>query len=222
MKSGLLIVALLSAGVFATAYAQVAGTSTTLGVSAVESSQVALGWSVKKSILGKTVYSESGQKVGKVEDLIVAPSRNLSFMIIGAGGFVGIGRHDVAVPVSQLQNLGGKLVMPGATPASIKALPAFEYAKDSAQREAFLASADEEIAKAKADIAALQKRAGAASADAKAALDTQITALQPELKAAEAKLADLRRATVNRWKEFESAVSAATVRLRKSIDKAMA
>jgi hypothetical protein len=52
-------------------------------------------------------------------------------------------------------------------------------------------------------------------------LDTQITALQPELRLPKP-LADLRRATVNRWKEFESAVSAATVRLRKSIDKAMA
>jgi hypothetical protein len=40
-----------------------------------------------------------------------------------------VGRHDVAIPVSQLKQADGKIVLPGATKEAIKALPKFEYAK---------------------------------------------------------------------------------------------
>ncbi len=110
------------------AMAQVAG-STRLGVSVEEIKIVASGWSAKKQILGKTVFNENNEKVGKIDDLIVAPTGELSFVIIGAGGFAGVGRHDVAIPVQQIQLQDGKFVLPGATKAAVKALPKFEYAK---------------------------------------------------------------------------------------------
>jgi hypothetical protein len=110
------------------AAAQVAGSST-LGVAVEEMKAVALGWSVKKQILGQSVYNEQKQRVGKIEDLIVAPDTSVSFAIIGAGGFVGLGRHDVAIPVGQLKQQDGKFVLPGATKEAIKALPKFEYAR---------------------------------------------------------------------------------------------
>ena len=111
------------------AMAQVAG-STRLGVSVEEVKIVASGWSAKKQILGKTVFNENNEKVGRIDDLIVAPTGELSFVIVGAGGFVGVGRHDVAVPVQQMQLQDGKFVLPGATKAAVKALPKFEYAKN--------------------------------------------------------------------------------------------
>ena len=108
--------------------AQTAG-STTLGVAVEELKVVAVGWSVKKQILGKTVYNENNQKVGRIDDLIVAPDSAVSFAIIGAGGFVGLGRHDVAIPVQQIKLQDAKFILPGATKEAIKALPKFEYAK---------------------------------------------------------------------------------------------
>jgi sporulation protein YlmC with PRC-barrel domain len=108
--------------------AQTAG-STRLGVAVAELNVVAVGWSVKKQILGKTVYNESNQKVGRIDDLIVAPDSAVSFAIIGAGGFVGLGRHDVAIPVQQIKLQDDKFMLPGATKEAIKALPKFEYAK---------------------------------------------------------------------------------------------
>jgi sporulation protein YlmC with PRC-barrel domain len=107
---------------------QTAG-STRLGVAVAELNVVAVGWSVKKQILGKTVYNESNQKVGRIDDLIVAPDSAVSFAIIGAGGFVGLGRHDVAIPVQQIKLQDDKFMLPGATKEAIKALPKFEYAK---------------------------------------------------------------------------------------------
>ena len=109
--------------------AQVAG-STSLGVTAEELRAVAVGWSAKKQVLGKTVYNENKEKVGAIDDLIIAPDRAVSFAIIGAGGFVGLGRHDVAIPVTQLKQADdGKILLPGATKQAIKAMPRFEYAK---------------------------------------------------------------------------------------------
>ena len=105
--------------------AQVAGTATTV----VDSTKTAMGWSVKKTLMGKTVYNDADQKVGKVEDLIISPDKNVSYVIVGAGGFVGINRHDVAIPVTQIQDHAGKLVLGSATKESIKALPEFVYTR---------------------------------------------------------------------------------------------
>jgi sporulation protein YlmC with PRC-barrel domain len=200
--------------------AQVAGGTTTIDASITESTRLAMGWSVKNTLMGKTIYNDAGQKVGKVQDLIIAPDRNVSYVIVGAGGFVGIGRHDVAIPVTQIQDQAGKLVMAGATQDMIKGMPEFRYATDSTKRDAFVAAADKDIANGKAAVIRLEKKAGAAAADAKASIGVDISALQSDLKSAEAGLSKMKQASADRWREFEADVSAATARLRKSTEKA--
>jgi len=119
----------LALGVTArTAHAQAAG-SVTLGIAGDELKIVALGWSAKRQILGKSVHNDDGKKIGSIDDLIVAPDRSISYAIIGVGGFLGLRKHDVAIPVSQLKRDGHKLVLPGATKDALKALPEFHYAK---------------------------------------------------------------------------------------------
>ena len=201
--------------------AQVAGGTTTVEASITESTRLAMGWSVKKTLMGKTIYNDAGVKVGKVEDLIISPDKNVSYVIVGAGGFVGIGRHDVAVPVAQIQDKAGKLVMAGATKESIKAMPGFTYASDTGKRDAFVAAASKDIADGKAAVASLERKAGAAVAGAKTQIDADITALQSDVKSAEAKLSEMKQANSARWREFEADVSAATARLRKSTEKAL-
>ena len=126
MFVALMSTALLESGI---TLAQVAG-STTVGVAVAEMEEVAVGWSVKKKILGRIVSNEKNEAVGKVDDIIIAPDKGVSYLIIGAGGFVGLGRHEVAIPIDQIQEQGGKIVLPGATKEAVKALPPFEYAKD--------------------------------------------------------------------------------------------
>jgi sporulation protein YlmC with PRC-barrel domain len=129
MRTFVMVISIaLLAAVASPARAQVAG-STRLGVAVEQTSAVALGWSAKKQVLGQAVYNEQNQRVGTIDDLIIAPDTAVSFVIIGAGGFVGIGRHDVLIPVEQLKQQDKKFVLPGATKEAIKALPKFEYAK---------------------------------------------------------------------------------------------
>jgi hypothetical protein len=128
----LLIIALASAFTCA-ANAQVAG-KTTVGVTVNTLQVVASGWSAKKQILGQTVFNDAGEKVGKVDDLIIAPDKSVSFAIVGAGGFVGLNRHDVAVAVDHFTlRDDGAIVLPGASKEAIKALPEFEYAKQASK-----------------------------------------------------------------------------------------
>jgi len=106
----------------------VAGTTTTVvGVSADELVTVVKGWSAKKQVMGKDVYNDKDEKVGVVEDLIVAPDKAVSYAIIGAGGFLGMGKHDVAIRMNQFKLVEGKFTLPGATKEAVKAMPAFQY-----------------------------------------------------------------------------------------------
>jgi sporulation protein YlmC with PRC-barrel domain len=113
--------------------AQVAG-STLLGVAAAEMREVTYGWSAKRRVLGKAVYNHNNQVIGKIDDIIVAPDKAVSYAIIGAGGFLGVDRHDVAIPVSQIKLQDGKLVLPGASKQALDAQPNFEYAPPTRQK----------------------------------------------------------------------------------------
>jgi sporulation protein YlmC with PRC-barrel domain len=118
----------LLTGATASISQQVVG-STQLGVAVAELRDVTTGWSAKRQVLGKTVFNDGGDRIGKVDDIIVAPDKAVSYAIIGAGGFLGVGRHDVAIPVSQIkQQSDGKFILAGATKDALKAMPPFEYA----------------------------------------------------------------------------------------------
>ncbi len=199
--------------------AQIAGTSTTVGVSIVESTQVASGWSVKKTILGKMVYTDTGVKIGKVEDLIIEKDRQVSYVIIGAGGFVGIGTHNVAIPVSQIEDRRGKLVMPGATRDIVKALPRFDYADDNARRDEFIAKTQAELKNAGAEIAMMKSQAVTGTNEAKAEFALKINTSEKALEDTEDKLNEMKHAAANRWTEFEANVKDANERLKKSLAK---
>ena len=91
------------------ASAQVAG-SQTIGVSVEQESIIVNGWSAKKSLLGKPIYNEQGQKVGVLHDIIIAPDNAASFAIVAAHQFLGVSQHDVAVRVGNgARSLGKNL-----------------------------------------------------------------------------------------------------------------
>jgi sporulation protein YlmC with PRC-barrel domain len=125
----MVLVAMVSLVIAAGAADSAAQTAGSTLISTEQLREVATGWSAKKQILGKDVYNETGEKIGDINDLIVAPSRAVSYAIVGVGGFLGVGEHNVAVPVSKLKQQMGKIVLSGATKDALKAAPKFEYAK---------------------------------------------------------------------------------------------
>jgi hypothetical protein len=125
---GIVLISGLTIASSAMLQAQVAG-STLLAVSVTEAREVADGWSAKRQILGRAVFNDQNEKIGAVDDIIIAPDKSVTYAIIGAGGFLGVARHNVAIRVSQLKVDGDTLVLPGATKEALKQAPEFEYAR---------------------------------------------------------------------------------------------
>ena len=100
----------------------------TIGITTEEIKLLAKGWSIKKDILGKDVYNDANEKVGVIEDIVVTPEKAMSYAIVSTGGFLGMAKHDVVVPVNQLKIKADRVTLPGATKESVKAMPEFKYA----------------------------------------------------------------------------------------------
>lgn len=87
------------------------------------SKETVRGWSVKDKIMGKSVYNENDEKVGDVADIVLQSNGQVEYFVIGAGGFLGMGQHDVAIPFDKIQYMDDKLTLRGYTKDQLKALP---------------------------------------------------------------------------------------------------
>jgi sporulation protein YlmC with PRC-barrel domain len=103
------------------------GAPQTLSIMKVDPASLATGYRTSK-VVGSTVVNEANETVGTIDDLIVTPSEKVPFAVLSVGGFLGMGTKYVVVPYSALQVRDKKMVLPGATKESLKALPEFKYA----------------------------------------------------------------------------------------------
>jgi sporulation protein YlmC with PRC-barrel domain len=105
--------------------APIAGKAT-IGIAVAEEAIIAPGWRASK-LLKSDVYNDANQKIGKIDDFVVAPDGKLSVAVVETGGFLGVKAHRVAIPLQQFTHVGPKTVLPGATKEALKALPEFKY-----------------------------------------------------------------------------------------------
>jgi sporulation protein YlmC with PRC-barrel domain len=90
--------------------------------------QLASGYRASK-LAGADVFNKNKDTIGTVDDLIVSPGGDRgTYAILSVGGFLGIGKHLVAVPFNDLQITNRRVVLPEATRKSLEALPEFKYA----------------------------------------------------------------------------------------------
>jgi sporulation protein YlmC with PRC-barrel domain len=99
---------------------------TVLGVTVAETGLIATGHRVSK-LLHVDVYNDKGDKIGKVDDLVVSTDGTLSTAVVNVGGFLGVGKHLVAIPVRQFTQIAPRAVLPNASKEQLKGLPKFEY-----------------------------------------------------------------------------------------------
>jgi sporulation protein YlmC with PRC-barrel domain len=60
------------------------------------------GWRASK-LVGVDVYNEANEKVGDINDIILDKSGKVANVILGVGGFLGMGEHYVAVSYDKLK-----------------------------------------------------------------------------------------------------------------------
>ncbi len=84
-------------------------------------------------LIGASVYNDSAETIGEVDDLLIPPAGGPPVAIISVGGFLGLGARLVAVPYEDLRLGNGRWSLPGATKESLSALPGFAYEATSSR-----------------------------------------------------------------------------------------
>jgi sporulation protein YlmC with PRC-barrel domain len=64
--------------------------------------QSANQWRASK-LVGLTVYGANNERIGDINDVLVDRNGNAEAVVIGVGGFLGIGEKDVAVPFKSVE-----------------------------------------------------------------------------------------------------------------------
>jgi hypothetical protein len=59
-------------------------------------------WRTSK-LVGANVYNEANEKIGDIDEVILDKSGKMTSVILGVGGFVGMGEHYVAVAFDKLK-----------------------------------------------------------------------------------------------------------------------
>jgi len=103
-------------------------------------------WQASK-LIHMDVYNGQNQKIGDIKELMLDKSGKIANVVIGVGGFLGMGEHDVAVNFDRLKwsdvaattgssqsSSTGKKTYPDhavldATKDQLKSMPNFDYSK---------------------------------------------------------------------------------------------
>ncbi len=78
------------------------------------------------ALIGTTVRNSAGDKIGTIDDLLMANDSKVNYAVLSVGGFLGIGDRLVAIPMSDLQMAADHMVMPSATKESVSKMPKFD------------------------------------------------------------------------------------------------
>jgi sporulation protein YlmC with PRC-barrel domain len=93
-------------------------------------SEVPAGTMTVANYYKQSVYDPSNNKIGAIEDILITQQGQMRALVIGVGGFLGIGEKDVIVPLEAVKgsNKDNKwtLVM-NATKDELKAAQGFKY-----------------------------------------------------------------------------------------------
>ncbi|MET0503556.1 MAG: PRC-barrel domain-containing protein [Candidatus Binatia bacterium] len=106
----LIAVALLSTAIAGgAAYAQTAQpadraapAATTSPASSSDKMMLKGKWRASK-LMGLDVYNEANEKLGDINELILDADGKVHAVVIGVGGFLGMGEHDIAVTMEKLK-----------------------------------------------------------------------------------------------------------------------
>jgi len=138
-------------------------------------------------IIGKQVYSSSAadaEHIGDVNNLVIGEGGEVAAVVIGVGGFLGIGEKNVAVNYAELEWVtaedGSERFVLATTKEALETAPNFETTDDAADAAPADTTAPAADANAPAATAPADKAAPAdKSADAMAPADPAATAAGP-------------------------------------------
>ena len=91
-----------------------------------------------QKLIGQKVKNAAGETIGDIDSVILDKDGKAAAVILGVGGFLGMGEHEVALKWSQLNiSDGGRVVTANLSKDQLKALPEYKFADGSNRNKAF-------------------------------------------------------------------------------------
>jgi sporulation protein YlmC with PRC-barrel domain len=93
--------------------------SDTMAPAAASTSSLSLqgNWRASK-VVGLSVYNDNNESLGSINDLLMDKSGNIKAVVLGVGGFLGVGEHLVAVPFDKIKFVDQPVAYTGAASTS--------------------------------------------------------------------------------------------------------
>jgi sporulation protein YlmC with PRC-barrel domain len=82
----------------------------------------------------QSVYDPSNNKIGEIDDVLLSPDGKVNALIVGVGGFLGMGEKHVALPFNAVKHTAkdGKVYLTlDTTRDALKAAPGLKYDRKS-------------------------------------------------------------------------------------------
>src|SRR5437660_11228386 len=112
--AGIAASALLASVAFAQSPSATTDRATTAAPAAASDTSSFKGnWRASK-LVGLNVYNDNNESLGSINDLLTDKSGNIKAVIIGVGGFLGVGEHLVAVPWDKIKCVEQPVAYAGA------------------------------------------------------------------------------------------------------------
>lgn len=103
MSAGVIGSALLATAAFAQSPSTTATPATTAPAPVAASDATFSGnWRTSK-VVGLNVYNEANESLGSINDLLTDKQGNIKAVVIGVGGFLGVGERLIAIPYDKVK-----------------------------------------------------------------------------------------------------------------------
>ena len=109
--------ALLASVAFAQSPSATTDRATTAAPAAASDTSSFKGNWRSSKLVGLNVYNDSNESLGSINDLLTDKSGNIKAVVIGVGGFLGVGEHLVAVALDKVKFVDDPIAYTGASGA---------------------------------------------------------------------------------------------------------
>jgi sporulation protein YlmC with PRC-barrel domain len=113
VTAGLVGSALLATVAFAQQSPSTSPDRASTASAALSESSLQGAWRASK-VVGLSVYNDNNESLGTINDLLMDKSGNTKAVVIGVGGFLGVGEHLVAVPFEKIKFVNEPVAYTGA------------------------------------------------------------------------------------------------------------
>ena len=93
---------------------------------------------IANKMIGRSVVNSAGEKIGEVESALIDQDGKVRYVIVGVGGFLGLGERDVALRWDQLTLADNdQKIVVNMTKEQLSALPAHRFADASSNGKVY-------------------------------------------------------------------------------------